>query len=236
MAGLLIGCVGIGGVIIVPALVYIGGLPFETAIAGAMMGYILAGLMGAAVYASNKSINWSMAGWLCAGAMPAAVAGAWLSNNVPTAALAVLIGLLTLGSGLQALLRSEPAADGGRAPGPAGLIGIGGLTGVLSALTGTGGPLVLVPTMLWLKTPVLTAIGLAQAVQPPLAILATIGNFMFGNPDVVIGLALGVGLAGGTYVGARLAHSLPRETLRKVVAGVLIVIGATILLRALAGV
>ena len=71
-AGLLIGCVGIGGVIVVPALTYIAGTPIQSSIAAAMMAYILSGGVGTAVYARKGSIRWSMALWLSAGAMPAA--------------------------------------------------------------------------------------------------------------------------------------------------------------------
>ena len=231
LAGVFIGCVGIGGVIIVPALVYIGGYSFDTAIAAAMMGYIPAGLMGAIVYSYNKSINWSMAGWLCAGAMPAAVAGAWISNNVPAVVLATLIGLLTLSSGGNALVDRKQVSTKPREFGAGLLVPIGGVTGVLSAMTGTGGPLVLVPTMLWLQAPVLTAIGLSQAVQLPLAALATLGNFMFGEPDVPLGIALGLGLACGVFAGGQLAHKLPGDILKKIVAVVLICIGLLVIVR-----
>ena len=233
LSGLSIGCIGIGGVILVPGLFYLAGIPIQTAIAAAMMGYLLTGLVGTIVYAGKKSIDWSMAGWLCAGAMPAAVAGAWLSNNVPGSALEFVIGTLTIVSGLQAL--RGRADDAGRASrlSPFSLVAIGGLTGVLSAITGTGGPLVLVPVMLWLNAPVLTAIGLSQAVQLPIATLATAGNFAFGSPDVTLGAILAVALAAGSYAGAQLAHKIPQDGLKKLVASVLIAVGVMIILRIL---
>src|SRR5437867_4300435 len=58
LAGLLIGAVGIGGVILVPSLVYFGGVPIHAAVAGAMMSYILTGLIGTLVYARARSIQW----------------------------------------------------------------------------------------------------------------------------------------------------------------------------------
>lgn len=235
IAGLSIGCIGIGGVIVVPALVYLGGLKIDIAIAAAMMGYFLTGLIGTIVFARNKSINWQMAGWICLGAMPAAMFGAWLSNNVPGVALETVIGLLTLGSGAHALFNQQADAQPQAELANGKLVSIGGVTGVLSAITGTGGPLVLVPVMLWLQVPVLTAIGLSQAVQLPIATLATIGNFTFGSPDILIGVVLGAGLALGSYGGAQLAHHLPRVGLKKLVAGVLIIIGMVIIIRGLIG-
>ncbi|MCP5082583.1 MAG: sulfite exporter TauE/SafE family protein [Alphaproteobacteria bacterium] len=231
ISGLSIGCIGIGGVILVPGLFYLAGIPIQTAIAAAMMGYLLTGLVGTVVYAGKKSINWSMAGWLCAGAMPAAVAGAWLSNNIPGAALEFVIGLLTVTSGVQALKGKADDPQSRSKIKPSALVAIGVLTGVLSAITGTGGPLVLVPLMLWLKTPVLTAIGLSQAVQLPIAALATAGNFAFGTPDVTLGAILAVALAIGSYAGAQLAHKIPQAGLKKLVASVLIAVGTMIILK-----
>jgi uncharacterized protein len=227
-AGLSIGCIGIGGVVLVSGLHYLGGIAIPTAIAAAMMGYLLTGLVGTVVYARLGSIRWAMAGWLCAGAMPSALAGAWLSNTVPSSGLEIAIGALTLGSGAYAL-SGEREGGATAALGRGTLVGIGSVTGVLSALTGTGGPLVLVPLMLWLQVPVLTAIGLSQAVQLPIAALATVGNFAFGKPEVWLGAVLGVALAGGAFLGARLAHKAPHALLKRIVAAVLIVVGAAIL-------
>ncbi len=231
IAGLFIGCIGIGGVIVVPVLVYLGGLEIQTAISSAMMGYLLTGLIGTIVFARKGSIDWQMAGWICAGAMPAAMLGAWLSNNVPGVALETIIGVLTLGSGAHALLNRTSDAANSRTINVNGLVLIGGVTGVLSAITGTGGPLVLVPVMLWLQVPVLTAIGLSQAVQLPIAALATAGNFAFGNPSIVLGAVLGVGLAVGSYAGAQLAHHLPRDGLKRIVAIVLMLVGLVIIVK-----
>jgi len=62
-SGLMIGCVGIGGVILVPALVFLARVPIEVSIPAAMIAYIVSGLVATAIFARNKSIRWSMAGW-----------------------------------------------------------------------------------------------------------------------------------------------------------------------------
>src|SRR5688500_15246361 len=58
VAGLLVGCVGIGGVIVVPALVYLAGYSLPTAIAAAMCAFIVSGLVGTYAYAKAGSIRW----------------------------------------------------------------------------------------------------------------------------------------------------------------------------------
>jgi uncharacterized membrane protein YfcA len=232
LAGLLIGAVGIGGVILVPALVYFGSVPIHPAIAGAMMSYILTGLIGTLVYARAKSIRWDMVGWLWAGAMPAALAGAFAANAASPALLEVLIGLLTVSSGLQALFsRAEGDTSGARSISNPTLGAIGALTGLLSALSGTGGPLILVPILMYLNLSVLTAVGLSQVIQLPIALLATAGNFAFGSLDVVLGSVLAIGLALGTWAGAKIAHAVPRAALRRMVSVVLVIVGVSILIK-----
>jgi uncharacterized membrane protein YfcA len=234
LAGLLIGAVGIGGVILVPALVYFGGIPIHAAIAGAMMSYVLTGLIGTLVYAGKNSIRWGMAGWLCAGAMPAALAGALAAGRASSLLLEILIGLLTAASGVRALPAS-PADDGARSAISNPALGfIGAVTGFGSALSGTGGPLILVPILMWLELPVLTAIALSQAIQLPIALLATAGNAWSGNLDLTLGVLLAAGLAVGTFVGARIAHAVPRAILRRAVAMVLVVVGAAITIKVIA--
>ncbi len=231
VAGVLIGCIGIGGVILVPALAYLGHIPFPVAIAAAMMGYLLSGTVGTFVYARERSIRWSMAGALFLGGMPAALLGAWTANTVNPGYLEVGIGVLTIGSGFYALLSSQPPSEDPDSVGALSvpiLVTIGAVTGFGSAITGTGGPLVLIPILMWLQLPVLTAIGLAQVIQIPIATFATAGNFLYGQPDIAIGAALAIGLAAGSYFGARIAHAVPRGVLRRIVALVLIAVGVVI--------
>lgn len=231
--GLLIGGVGVGGVLLVPALVYLGGVDIHVAIAAAMFGYLFTGVVGAAVYARRGSIRWPVAGWLCIGAAPAAFIGAWATNTIPKSALELVIAGFALFAGVNALRTPRTQGRPDSAPGRAGLTLIGSVTGFASAMTGTGGPLVLVPALLWLRFPVLTAVGLGQAVQLPIATLATAGNIAYGRLDLVLGGAIAIGLAAGAAVGALAAHRAPRAVLRRIVAFVLIAAGLYIGLRIL---
>jgi uncharacterized membrane protein YfcA len=232
LAGLLIGAVGIGGVILVPALVYFGGIDVHKAIAGAMMSFLLTGAVGTLLYARARSIRWDMVGWLWAGAMPAALAGAVAANLTSAALLEIVIGLLTASSGLHTLLAApqDQAAEHKSISNPAlGLIGA--VTGFASALSGTGGPLVLVPILMWLDLPVLTAVGLSQVIQLPIALLATAGNLHYGSLDLVLGALLAAGVGLGAWGGARIAHAVPRAALRRMVSIVLVVVGVLIFIK-----
>jgi uncharacterized protein len=232
-AGLLIGCVGIGGVILVPALVYLAGQSFEAAIAAAMGAFVVSGLVGAYAYAKAGSIRWQTTAWTSIGALPCAFAGALLVTAVAPRLLEVAIGLLSAGSGLHVLVSrraSQPSRE--RILSAPSLTVIGAVTGFLSALTGTGGPMVLVPFLVALEVPVLASIGLAQAIQLPVAAAATGGNLLSGTLDVRLGVLLAVGIAFGTWIGAKAAHALQPKLLRKAVAVLLVLLGGLMLLRA----
>lgn len=230
ISGLMIGCIGIGGVILVPALVFLADIPIKVAIPAALLAYILSGLVATIVFASHKSIRWGMAFSLCIGATPAAFAGAWAVSAFNRLLLEVCLGLLTFLSGLNSL-RTQKVTDVADTKVSNGtLLTVGGVTGFLSSLTGTGGPLVLVPIMISMSVPVLTAVGLSQAIQLPVAVAATLGNVLYGKLDLTLGGILAVGLTVGSWFGAKLAHVVPRTLLRGIVSVVLLLIGAFILI------
>lgn len=233
VVGVLIGCVGIGGVLLVPVLTYVGGIDIQVAIAAAMFSYLFTGAIGAAMYARRRSIRWPMAAWLSAGAMPAAFLGAWASNVLPGGALELAIAVLIIFAGINALRRSERSEIADKIPANVPVALIGMFTGFASALTGTGGPLVLVPILIWLEVPVLTAIGLSQAIQLPIAALATGGNLIYGQLNIVLGVVIAAGLTLGTAIGAHVAHTVSHQLLRTIVAWVLIAVGLFIVARLL---
>lgn len=230
VVGVLIGCIGIGGVLLVPSLTYIGGMQVHVAIATCMFSYLFSGAVGAVEYARRGSIRWSMSGWLCAGAMPGAFLGAVTVSVVPGVYLELLIAALILFSGAHALFRRAESA-GTRVPGTAQLAVIGAVTGYGSAMSGTGGPLLLVPILVWLKMPVLTAVGLSQVIQLPIAALATWGNLVYGNVDIAVGLGIAILLMAGVAAGARIAHRVPAHVLRRIVALMLLAVGALLVTR-----
>ena len=224
--GLLIGSVGIGGVLLVPGLAYLFGLPVHTAIAAAMFAYIFSGAAGAAIYARHGSIRWPLAGWILAGAAPAAFVGSAVVSVTPGRWLELLIALLVIFAGVNAVRKGFQEPDkADPALGAPVLVLIGAITGLGSALTGTGGPLVLIPMAVWLGFPALTAVGLSQAVQLPIAALATAGNLIYGALDWAVSIVLAAALSAGAAGGAKFAHVVPRELLRPLLAWVLIAVG-----------
>ena len=232
--GILIGSIGIGGVLLVPTLAYLGGIPIHTAIPACTFSYLITGAVGAFIYANRGSINWKPALKVCLGALPGAYLGAFLLPWVPATVLEPGIAGLMLFSGLYSFSSNagRPGLPSAVRHTPRALPLIGFVTGVGSALSGTGGPLLLVPILIWCKVAILTAIGLAQIIQIPIALLATLGNRIHGEVDFQLGLGLSVMLAVGALVGAKTAHIVPAVYLKNIVAVVLIAVGLLMLLKA----
>jgi uncharacterized protein len=230
VSGLLIGCVGIGGVLLVPGLDLLG-VDIHQAIAASMFSYIFSGVVGVWLYWRKGSIDWSSAGWLSGGAMPGGLLGALLAAHLGGTTLLALVGAAVLFTGARSLRGKSIGSEKSNDLSPTVLLLIGGGVGAGSALTGTGGPLLLVPLLMWLKLPVLRAVGLGQAIQIPIAGLASIGNVLVGSLDLRLGLLLGVCVAAGTAVGAHVAHAAPLRLLTRLVAILLVAVGLFLLFR-----
>lgn len=227
--GFLTGATSIGGVLLVPLLVYVTGIDIRIAIAAAMFGYLFTGSIGAAIFARHGSIEWRAVLWLCLGAMPFAFVGAIASKIFPTNLLEVAIAGLILFAGWQSIRQREEIA--GLAPQGTMLAGIGTGVGFVSAVTGTGGPVTLVPILLWLEVPVITTIGLSQAIMMPIAAAATFGNVLIGTWDFALGAAVAIGLSIGTFAGAKFAHVISMQRLKQFLAGTLVIVGVLIIAR-----
>lgn len=236
LTGALIGAVGVGGVLLVPALVLIGGLTVHQATPIATLSFLFTGIAGTVAYARQGRIEWPSTKWLLIGAVPGAVAGAAtnvaLSATVITIAIAVMLGT----AALQAF-RDEPsrAASGRHSLGVAALLGIGVAVGFGSALSGTGGPVLLIPIMLLAGAVVAVAISSSQPIQIPIAVFGTASFLAYGALDWQIALALGIVQGIGVVGGARVSSRLPTATLRVLVAWALAIAAAVFAVKAATG-
>ena len=231
--GVLIGCVGIGGVLLVPILTYIFHIDIHIAIAAAMFSYMFSGVIGTLIYAKKGSIKWPQTIWLIIGAAPAAFVGAKVTLSIPGQYLEILIALFVIAAGIDAM-RNQKSKESNlkNITNPYALLSIGVVTGIGSAFTGTGGPLFIVPIMVYLKVAAHTAIGFGQAIQLPIASLATFGNFLYGSVDLIVGGVIASGIIVGSTLGAKLAHLFSSAIMNRILALVLVIVGLVMISRA----
>lgn len=234
--GVLVGAVGVGGVLLAPGLVAVGGIPPNQAAATSIWAFLFTGVVGTLVYARGRIIPWPMLARLSIGVVPGAVVGARTNTVLPGGAVLVVLGVLALLVGVQQLL---PRREHTPRPGltkqcslsTVWLILIGSAVGFGSALTGTGGPVLLVPILLTLGITPLTAVAVSQAVQLPVVISASATYLNAGLTDTRLGTLLGLTAAVGTFLGAVLAPRLHPDLLRRAVALACITAGVYILVR-----
>jgi uncharacterized membrane protein YfcA len=228
ISGLLIGCIGIGGVFLVPCL-SLAGVDVHAAIGASMFSFIFSGAIGVWIYAREDSIAWRSAAWLGTGAAPGAFLGALLAAHTRGDILLLLVGATVAFAGWRVLRRPASKSENRDVRfAPSLLAGIGAAVGIGSALTGTGGPVLLVPLLMWSGAPVLTAVGLSQAIQVPIAFMASLGNFWTGSLDLLLAALLSIGVTLGSAVGARIAHAVPGHFLTRLVAVALLLVGAVV--------
>ena len=236
VSGTLIGTVGIGGVLLVPALVLFGGLGVEEATPVASMSFFFTGVAGTAAYSQADRVPWNSVRWLMVGVVPGAFAGAAsnvaLAPEILTGVIAVVLGV----AAVRAVTLNTSQAPSTGADLPAGsMLAIGVLVGFGSALTGTGGPVLLIPVMLFVGGGVAVTIAASQPIQIPIAIFATAAFLAYGELDWELGLLLGLAQVAGVVVGARVGHRLPADVLRNLVALALGVTALIFLIKAVTG-
>ena len=225
ITGLLIGMVGIGGILLSPILVYLADFDLHLAMATSSWSFLFTGIAGTIVYARKGTISWDMVGWLVVGIVPATFLGARVNVTLQSGILTVMLAILIVFSGINAFLKKPTLTQNKNLLKRRQLVLIGIATGFGSALTGTGGPALLLPMLIVFNSPALLAIGLSQAIQLPIAVFASAGFFLYGEIDFKIGALLGGVQAIAVIIGAQIAHNISTNRLRQIVATTLVLSG-----------
>ena len=155
LAGTFIGTIGIGGVILVPLLTFALGFDLHVALSASSFSFLFPGLVGTLTYASKRSIAWEKVLWLSIGIIPTALLGARLNSNLNSTVLIVIVASLITFSGINVVINRQNDGKVRSDFSKPLLILIGALVGFGSSLTGTGGPVLLVPILVMLHYPAL---------------------------------------------------------------------------------
>lgn len=231
--GTLIGAVGVGGILLIPALSLFGGLAIQHAMATALFTFILTGLIGTFLFQRRGSIAWHVTVPLCAGAALFGFAGAWANSRIDGTVLATILAAVILFAGAYTLFtpeaRRHAAWDGRPGAQRALLLGIGAVSGFGSGLTGVGGPALSVPMMVLFGFPSLVSIGASQVIQVLAAVSGTVGNLKFGAIDFALAIPVALVEVVGVHLGVRIAHAVDARSLRRFVGVLCLVVGVSML-------
>lgn len=224
-AGALIGATGIGGVLLVPLLTGLGDIPLPAAIAASSLAFAFPALVALRPILAQPSLI-AQAWPLLIGGLLGAGLGANSLQFIAPHWLTAGVAALVLFAGLRGLRSPRTPRPDAPLLGQATLLAIGLAVGLGSALTGTGGPVLLLPVLMLLRQPLAFAVLAAQAIQLPISLSSSVVHWQAQRLDVALALGCGLVLLLGSMLGQHYAQRLPRQQLQRAVSVLLLLVGA----------
>ena len=248
-SGFLAGLLGIGGgMLMVPFITIIMShrgvgpdLAVKMAIATSMATIVFTSMSSVWAHHQRGAVRWDIVKRLA----PGIVVGSFIGSLgvfalLKGAYLAIFFGLFVSFSATQMVLNKKPEPTR-QMPGMAGQFAAGGLIGFLSGLVGAGGAFISVPFMTWCNVAIRHAVATSAALGFPIALANVVGYIISGQtvqhlPAGSFGYiwlpALGI-IASCSFMtaplGAKAAHSLPVDKLKRLFAGILYALAAYML-------
>jgi uncharacterized membrane protein YfcA len=234
VAGLLAGLFGIGGgLVIVPVLALLfssQGFPAERimlmAVATSLATIILTSVSSVLAHHRLGSLMWAKVLRLSPMIMVGTIIGAIIAEHITAAALRIILVIFLLYVGVQMALQIKPKS-GTAQPSKALDYTVAGVIGLLSSLVGIGGGTLTVPYLIYSQMTIHHAVAVSSACGLPIAVAGTLSYALLGwNADHLPAWSLGyvylpafVGIALSSIftapLGAKLAHKLPAQTLKR---------------------
>jgi uncharacterized membrane protein YfcA len=246
--GFFAGLLGVGGGgIMVPVLTSLfvaQGFPKDSvvhlALGTSMAAIVMTSIASLRAHHRHQAVRWDIVRSITPGILVGTFAATFIASRVATEPLAIFFAAFMGYVSMQMLANIKPTPSR-NLPGAVGMSAVGAGIGGVSALVAIGGGSLSVPFMTWCNIKVHHAIGTSAAIGLPIALAGTFGYLVNGwgstdTPDYSLGFiylpALVLVSLVSTYtapLGAKLAHSLPVATLKKIFAGVLLLLCAKML-------
>ncbi|MDO5734956.1 MAG: sulfite exporter TauE/SafE family protein [Propionibacteriaceae bacterium] len=237
--GVMSGLLGVGGgVALVPILVLLLHFQQKNAQATSLAAIVLTALSGALFYGLAGEVLLLPAAIVAIGGLVGAVVGGGLLHRLSENTMRYVFAVLLLIVAGRLLWPTAAAAVAGEVStsGPlviAGYLFAGLAMGVLSALLGVGGGVILVPAfMLGFGMSPQEAQGTSLAVMVPVSLMGAWRNARHGYTDWRAGAWLGAGGIAGAPLGVQLALILPAEWMSRLFALFLLFSAVQLLRRA----
>lgn len=250
VSGLIAGLLGVGGgIVLVPVLEFalrFVGFPKEwcmhVAVATSLAAIIPTAISSSRAHHLRGGIDWGIVRAWAPGMVIGGLAGSLLAARASDELLTGVFGVIAALVALKMFLPLDHLRLAERVP--SGIPGnlVSASIGCVSSMMGIGGGTLSVPAMTLTGGPIHTAVGTAAFFGLLLAVPGTLG-YLFATPGIPLpGFTVGlVSLAALVVIapmsmltapfGARLAHSLDRRTLSRVFAGFLCVVALRMLIR-----
>ncbi|MDX8379664.1 MAG: sulfite exporter TauE/SafE family protein [Gallionella sp.] len=247
--GFLSGLFGIGGgTILVPVLLlmfeaqhFLSQHQLHLALGTSMATIVFTALASLQKHHQHGVVNWPIVRTITPGILIGTAVGAWLATHIPIPLLGLVFALFVYAAAAQILFEIRPTHSRSL-PGKATVRLFGVFTGALSSLVSIGGGTVVIPFLLWCQLTIRQAIGTSAAISLPVAIGGSIGYIASGShvsglPPFSLGYVylpalfwVAVASVITAPLGARVAHSMNLNRLRKVFALLLLVLATKLVL------
>jgi uncharacterized protein len=223
-----------GGIILVPVLVLLLHMQQKNAQATSLVMVSLAASAGFITYATADFVAWIPAAFILAGGLVGSLLGSSVVKRTSDYRLQLGFGLLLIAVAVRLLWPTEslgvtdlPTVTPVSA---FAYVASGVAMGVLSALFGIGGGIVLIPIVVtFFDFSQQLAAGTSLAVMAPIALLGAWRQSRTGATDWPTGLRFGLASIPGGVVGAAVAVSVSGSIVRTAFAVVLLVVSAQML-------
>ena len=249
VAGVLAGLLGVGGgVVIVPILIWIfgsqEGIPqdqlMQFALGTSLATICFTSVSSIRAHQKRGAIRWPIVLQMSPGVIAGTFLGSFVAARLSTGFLATFFAIFLILVSIQMAFGAQPAPQR-KIPGWIGVVFSGLVIGVLSALVGIGGGTLTVPFLVWCNTPLRNAIATSSAGGLFIALAGTVG-YAWSGWGASIPLSSGyiywpavLGIVPTSLMfaplGAKLAHTIPVGTLKKIFSGFLLIAGTKILLK-----
>lgn len=198
------------------------GMPASQAMALSFFAFLISGVLGARNYHKAGNLDLRLASTISFGSVFGAALGVWMNLLMDESLVKRLLYLVVLLSGISILVRKDREKDQikkQRIP-AAGAVLFGLVTGGICALSGAGGPILVMPLLVAFGVQVKTAVGVALFNSIFIAVPSCIGYSMQCDPSSML-LLLGISMAShgvGVWAGSRNADMIKPQLLKRGVA------------------
>lgn len=222
--GLFIGWCGVAGFLLPILFVNACHLSVTESLLLSFLCFAVSGAIGALNYHRRGELPLRPALVLSAGSLAGGLLGAALGGLLQAETVKAVLYVVVLLSGLAIALRElrpQKSSEGRQFPRPLPLLALGFATALLCALSGAGGPVLVMPLLVAMGVPAKTAVGVAllDSVFIALPAIAVYGGRCGALTDLLPILAAAVlSHAAGVFVGSVTAAHVPQSLLKRGVA------------------